>query len=249
MDTPMAVSGEKIKALRDARAWSQAHLAEAASLSLRTVQRVEAEGTASAETRLAIAAALGVSVDDLNVPAPVAVPQAARGTRVDPGPLNTLLMLCNLGAAVVYLLWIGRGLPPVVASHFGVAGDANGTMSRDGFVMTMGGAMVALPLLMWVGTGWAMRLRLVNIPHADYWLSEPRRPATERYLYRHVTWLCIGMTAFMAWVVWQVVAANAGAPARPVLDSRLTTIGMGVFLAAVTAWAVALSYRFRRPDA
>ena len=41
MDSPMPVSGERIKALRDAKAWSQAHLAEAAGLSLRTIQRVE----------------------------------------------------------------------------------------------------------------------------------------------------------------------------------------------------------------
>ncbi|MBC7662860.1 MAG: helix-turn-helix transcriptional regulator, partial [Caulobacter sp.] len=119
------MSGEKIKALREARAWSQAHLAEAASLSLRTVQRVEAEGTASAETRLALAATLGVSVDELNAPALAVEAAPARSGRPDPGPLNTALMLCNLGVAVVYLLWVGRGLPPEVASHFGVAGDAN----------------------------------------------------------------------------------------------------------------------------
>ena len=252
MDSSMAISGEKIKALRDARAWSQAHFAEAAGLSLRTVQRVEAEGTASAETRLAMAAALGVSVDDLNAPAPVgarASPTPARARRVDPGPFNTLLMLSNLGFAVVWLLWMGRGLPPEVASHFGVAGDANGTMSRDGFVVSMGAAMVGLPLLIWASMGWAMKAGLVNIPNAEHWFSEPHRAATERYVYRHVTWLCVGITAFMAWIVWLVVAANAGAPAHPVLDSRLTTIGLGVFLAGVTGWAVTLSVRFRRLDA
>ena len=248
MDNPMAVSGEKIRALREARAWSQAHLAEAAALSLRTVQRVEAEGTASAETRLAIAAALGVSVDELNAPAPVVEPEP-RPTGPDPGPFNTLLMLSNLGIAMVYLLWMGRDLPPEVASHFGIAGDANGTMSRDGFVASMAATMVGLPLAVWTAVGWAMKRRRVNIPNADYWFSEPRRAATERYLYRHFTWLCIGMTAFMAWIFWLVVSANAGAPAHPVLDARLTTVGMGVLLAAVTVWAVTLSFRFRRFDA
>jgi transcriptional regulator with XRE-family HTH domain len=249
MDTSMAISGKKIRALRDARAWSQAHLAEAASLSLRTVQRVEAEGTASAETRLAIAAALGVSVAELNAPAPVAEAAPARAKRADPGPLNTALMLSNIGFALVYLLWLGRGLPPEVASHFGVAGDANDTMTRDGFVASMAGVTVVLPSLLWGGMGWAMKLRLVNIPHADYWFAEPRRPATERYLYRHVTWLCIGLTAFMAWIFWLVAAADAGSPAHPVLDSRLATLGLGGFLAATTAWIVTLSYRFGRQDA
>ena len=249
MDTSMAISGEKIKALREARAWSQAHLAEAASLSLRTVQRVEAEGTASAETRLALAAALGVSVDALNAPAPAVEAAPARSGRPDPGPLNTALMLSSVGVAMVYLLWMGRGLPPEVASHFGVAGAANNTMSRDGFVVSMAAAMVMLPLLVWAGAGWAMKRGKVNIPDADYWLAESRRPATERYLYRHITWLCIGMTALMAWVFWLVAVANAGAPAHPVLDSRLATLGVGVFMAAITAWVVTLSDRFRRHDA
>ena len=249
MDLPMAISGEKIKALRETRAWSQAHLAEAASLSLRTVQRVEAEGTASAETRLALAAALGVSVDALNCPAPAVEAAAARSGRPDPGPLNTALMLSSVGAAIVYLLWMGRGLPPEVASHIGVAGDANSTLSRDGFVVSMAAAMVLLPLLVWAGAGWAMKRQKVNIANADYWFSEARRPATERYLYRHITWLCIGMTALMAWVSWLVAVANAGAPAHPVLDSHLATLGVGVFMAAVTAWVVTLSVRFRRHDA
>jgi transcriptional regulator with XRE-family HTH domain len=44
---------------------SQEHLASAAGLSVRTVQRVEIDGVPSAETRLALAAALGVPVADL----------------------------------------------------------------------------------------------------------------------------------------------------------------------------------------
>jgi transcriptional regulator with XRE-family HTH domain len=99
MESRMAVSREKIKALREARAWSPAHLAQAASLSLRTVQRVEAEGTASAETRLAIAAALDVSVGELNAPVPApAVEPDASSDRVYPGPINTLVMFCTFGA-------------------------------------------------------------------------------------------------------------------------------------------------------
>ena len=248
MDDSMAISGEIIKALREAKAWSQPHLAEAAGLSLRTVQRVEAEGTASAETRLAIAAALSVSVDALNAASPVNDPEPL-STRPDPGPLNTLLMLSTVGAALVVVLWLGARLPPEVASHFGVAGDPNATMSRDGFVASMCLMTVGLPLLVWVSLGWAMKRRLVNIPNAAYWFSEPRRLATERFLYRHFTWLSIVMTVFMGYVFWLVVAANSGAPARPVLDSRLTTIGLGAFLAVVTAWATTLSQRFRRKDA
>ncbi len=69
MEVQMNIDGEAVRALRERKSWSQEHLASAAGLSVRTIQRVEVENVASAETRLAIAAALGVPVADL-MPAP-----------------------------------------------------------------------------------------------------------------------------------------------------------------------------------
>ena len=60
MDDQMAINCAKVKQLRLDRSWSQEHLAEVSGLSLRTIQRVETEGSASLETRMAIASALGV---------------------------------------------------------------------------------------------------------------------------------------------------------------------------------------------
>jgi len=58
--------GKKIKRLRDGKAWTQEHLADAARISVRTVQRAE-EGVLSAETLSAIAGALDVPVQELSV--------------------------------------------------------------------------------------------------------------------------------------------------------------------------------------
>src|ERR1700722_14669075 len=57
-------TGDRIRSLRERKAWTQQHLAEAASVSPRTVQRAE-EGVMSAETRAAIAGALDVPVESL----------------------------------------------------------------------------------------------------------------------------------------------------------------------------------------
>jgi uncharacterized glyoxalase superfamily protein PhnB/DNA-binding XRE family transcriptional regulator len=57
-------TGEKIRSLRERKAWTQEHLADAARISPRTVQRAE-EGVMSAETRSAIAGALDVPVESL----------------------------------------------------------------------------------------------------------------------------------------------------------------------------------------
>ena len=66
METLMKIDAAQVRQLREGRAWSQDHLARAAGLSLRTVQRLEAEGAAALETRLSLAAALEVNVSALD---------------------------------------------------------------------------------------------------------------------------------------------------------------------------------------
>ena len=60
MALEMKVNTKLIRALREERAWSQEHLATVAGLSARTVQRLEADGNASLESKMAIAAAFDV---------------------------------------------------------------------------------------------------------------------------------------------------------------------------------------------
>lgn len=76
MSTEMKLNVDFIKAERERRAWSQNHLADAAGISLRTIQRVESVGVASKETTLAIASALSTSVEKL-----MAVPEPKSNTR------------------------------------------------------------------------------------------------------------------------------------------------------------------------
>lgn len=54
-----------IKELRKAKAWSQAHLADASGVSMRTIQRLERTGNCADETLLAIATALDIDVQFL----------------------------------------------------------------------------------------------------------------------------------------------------------------------------------------
>lgn len=132
MEQLMKIDPATLKNLRDARAWSQEHLASVAGLSVRTVQRIEADGSASAESRLALAAALDVAPGDLCPPAltpaaPTAGEAAARsGTSKGrsawtlhlalyllAGSLLTVLKLTlsgSIGWAIYPLLGWGGGL-------------------------------------------------------------------------------------------------------------------------------------------
>jgi len=62
------ITAENIRRFREQRSWTQAHLAEAAALSERTVQRAEEGKPIGAESLQAIAGALDVSLDDLRRP-------------------------------------------------------------------------------------------------------------------------------------------------------------------------------------
>jgi transcriptional regulator with XRE-family HTH domain len=59
------VNGNLIRLEREKRAWSQEHLAGAAGIGVRTIQRIEATGVASYESVRAISAVLGMSVGAL----------------------------------------------------------------------------------------------------------------------------------------------------------------------------------------
>lgn len=66
MEQLMKISRSVVRRLRTARGWSQEQLAIASGLSLRTIQRVEADGVASMATKVSLAATYGTQLDELD---------------------------------------------------------------------------------------------------------------------------------------------------------------------------------------
>lgn len=63
--------GDRVRAQRELRGWTQEHLAVASGVAVRTVQRIESRHAHSAETLLALAAAFGVDPRELTRPTAV----------------------------------------------------------------------------------------------------------------------------------------------------------------------------------
>ncbi len=103
-DETVKVDGKRIRQLREARGWSQEHLASICGLSPRTVQRLETEGNASLESQMAMAAALEVAAEDLLAHAPANNALAAVASPTAPGVRreNLALGLALLVMAVLY---------------------------------------------------------------------------------------------------------------------------------------------------
>ena len=65
MEHEMKISSSIVRRLRTERGWSQDQLAIASGLSLRTIQRVEAEGIASMDTAVSLAATYEIRLIEL----------------------------------------------------------------------------------------------------------------------------------------------------------------------------------------
>lgn len=240
-----------IRTLRQRKSWSQEHLARAAGLGLRTVQRLETDGSASAETRLAVAAALEVPVQDLQRPAADGAAPAYPAELDDLRPWQhpaILPVLAATSGGVLLTLWLGSGLPERVASHFNAAGQADGFMGRETFVVLHLLLIGLLPLLTWLGLMAAAARGKVNMPHAALWLAPPHRGATLRFLAWHGAAMSVALVLLLGVVFVEVVNANSlQTPRLPMPGSLLS---VGAFLLFTLVWVALLYWRFgRRPDA
>lgn len=83
----MQINQQLIRDTRQQRGWTQQQLAELCGLSLRTIQRVELQGTASLETCQALASVLELDRQTL---------QQMTTTGAVPLPLLLLTLLCGL---------------------------------------------------------------------------------------------------------------------------------------------------------
>lgn len=134
----MKIDRTLLRQLRLQRALSQEELAIAAGISARTVQRMEAEGTASLESRKAVAAVFGMGAERLLETA-------------DPSPPGDFMKVIASSALLVAATFL--------LTCFGIAqalAPLRSLDSRDVFVASWGAAGLALAIL-------ALReLRLVN---------------------------------------------------------------------------------------
>lgn len=98
---PSDALATRIRGLRRLRCWSQEHLAGAANITARTVQRVEEGRRVSGETLLAIAAAFGISAEELVAAAPgESSEDAARSNHNPPSPDFVAVVFSDIQGSV-----------------------------------------------------------------------------------------------------------------------------------------------------
>lgn len=145
--------GNRVKELRNRRGWTQIHLAEAAEISLRTIQRMEALHSHSAETLLAVAAAFGVDARDLTAPSLATSPeQRPLWPAVEPRTAGLLALVLGAPAAIFVALNLlkfggGYGSPFDTLAAVGSVLGSTALFDRAGPLLMMAAPLIALALV------------------------------------------------------------------------------------------------------
>jgi transcriptional regulator with XRE-family HTH domain len=143
MNHEMKIDAAIVRRLRESHAWSQEQLAAVAGISARTVQRVEGEGSASADTCMALAIAFGCLPADLMKPEPVEIGDMAppNGTRSEahtPTRHHEAWTAARMNAVVCLLtttgVWVGILLGNAL---IGPSGRMFGLPMYDPFVFSL----------------------------------------------------------------------------------------------------------------
>ncbi len=139
-------------------------------------------------------------------------------------------------------------MPPMVASHFNAAGQANAFMSRSGYnrfilCLALGMPLAVVAILAAVYS----RAADLKLPNRDYWLAPERVDRTRAFLVAHGVWFGSLLVILACLVHWLELAANRQHP--PHLSNSMFAAVMIAFLSATAAWVAALMVAFRRPSA
>ena len=214
------VRPEALKALRLEKAWTQDHLAMAAGLTARTVQRAERSGHCSAETVLALAGALDIDVSLLMVPLVTRDEGGSEGSRLlsRSGQMISFILLRRLShrqraawslaallpaayfvtANILYYRfgwpWLYRPMQTVLAN------DAAGTIFN-----------LLSPALFLGGLGWAVAMNLDAILSLRLVASEYPISGTFRFRPRLANGVALGIAGiFLGILLLYLVVENAG---------------------------------------
>ena len=158
------------------------------------------------------------------------------------------LLVYLLVFASVFIIYTSQHLPETVATHFGPDQQANGWMSRMGYIIFMLAFTVGMAMLITVFTGAfpAKYPQWTNLPNRDHWLAPQRMPESFSYLAAHGRRLAYLIVMMMLGMHYTILLANQMQPPRlpgPVFTSVLIS-----FALALIWWIVRLYRRFPKPS-
>lgn len=160
---------------------------------------------------------------------------------------RSAVLICLITFAAAFIVYTGQYLPDPVAVHFGTGNQADGWMSRNGYLIFMLSFTIGMTgfISFVVGTLPAKIPQWTNVPNRDYWLAPKRRDESLRYLSAHGNRLGYLIVMMMLGMHYTILLANHTRP--PSLPVQVFTSILIGFAVALIWWIVRLYRRFPRP--
>ncbi|REJ80696.1 MAG: DUF1648 domain-containing protein [Acidobacteria bacterium] len=164
---------------------------------------------------------------------------------------SLLVLVAAVLAGTIHLLYYLPRLPERVATHFGLAGRADGWSDVATFATFATILLLAFALFAPLINALISRLppSLINIPHREFWLAEERREATLDRLRGAMEWFGVASVLFAIAINHFTVTANLEA-ATSGEEARLSSgflWALGIYMAWTLAWVGRLLWSFRQP--
>lgn len=164
-------------------------------------------------------------------------------------PTGTTLptLVCLTVFTVVFVIYTSQYLPEQVATHFGAGGQADGWMTRHGYVLFMTALTIGMTTLVSFVAGTLPRKfpQWTNVPNRDYWLAAEQREDSLAFLSAHGKRLGYVIAMMMLAMHYILLLANHTRP--PTLPgAKFSAVLMG-FVIALVWWIVRLYRRFPKP--
>lgn len=160
---------------------------------------------------------------------------------------SRLVILLLIVLAVLQYTYYEPLLPDRIASHFDVAGQADGWSSKSAFLLSNLALIAGLALIFLSFPSWLGKIpnARINLPNKDYWLAPGRRAATLQTIQRQMEWL--GAATLVLFLGVAQLSIEANLTGRPTLGPAPWVLS-GCYLLAMTVWLVRfIRWAYARP--
>jgi uncharacterized membrane protein len=158
-------------------------------------------------------------------------------------PFYIYVFLLGIAASqAIYYYFI---MPDWMASHFAGSGKADNWMSKNSFYifeicvfLLMSGIFLVMP--------WAFekfKLKKMNLPNREYWLSPERIDEVYSYFRESFCWYGVAHLIFLIGVMQLVF--NANIDPNPVLNNGIFLTLLGIYLVFSLIWVIMFYHKFK----
>ncbi len=151
-----------------------------------------------------------------------------------------------LGIAFAQAIYYYPMMPDPMASHFAGSGEADNFATKTGFFLLHAGIMlftVGIFLLMpWMFQ--KFRVKRMNLPNREYWLTPERIALVYRYFRESFAWFGVVQLIFLIGVIQLVFEANLNPP--PILNNQIFLILIIGYFVFVIIWLIAFYRKFKK---